>query len=99
MLRAVLISLLFIVSLIFVFQNQLIFLDEYTIYLDFFFYKIGEKTVPNSILIASSFILGFLVCIISIGIGTIKKVLKLESCKKIISLESSTSDKVEKIDQ
>ena len=46
MLRAVLISLLFIVSLIFVFQNQLIFLDEYTIYLDFFFYKIGEKTVP-----------------------------------------------------
>ena len=100
MLRAVLISLLFIVGLIFVFQNQLIFLDEYTIYLDFFFYKIGEKTVPNSVLIASSFILGFLVCIISIGIGTIKKSIKIgELQKKIISLESSTSDKVEKIDQ
>lgn len=100
MLRAVLISLLFIVGLIFVFQNQLIFLDEYTIYLDFFFYKIGEKTVPNSILIASSFILGFLVCIISIGIGTIKKSIKIgELQKKIISLESSINDKVEKIDQ
>ena len=56
--------------------------------------------MPNSILITSSFILGFLVCIISIGIGTIKKSIKIgELQKKIISLESSTSDKVEKIDQ
>ena len=48
----------------------------------------------------SSFILGFLVCIISIGIGTIKKSIKIgELQKKIISLESSINDKVEKIDQ
>ena len=55
--------------------------------------------MPNSVLIIISFFLGVLICLISIGIGTIRKSIKIgELQKKITALETNQNSEVKKID-
>ena len=99
MIRATLISLLFVLCVIFVSQNQEVFLAEFILSLDLFFYKFNNKDMPNSVLIIISFFLGVLICLISIGIGTIRKSIKIgELQKKITALETNQNSEVKKID-
>ena len=85
--------------MLFLFSKSRSFLAEFILSLDLFFYKFNNKDMPNSVLIIISFFLGVLICLISIGIGTIRKSIKIgELQKKITALETNQNSEVKKID-
>ncbi|MFL2685882.1 MAG: hypothetical protein ACJ0NN_00085 [Thermodesulfobacteriota bacterium] len=58
MIKASLISIIFVLTVIFIFQNQQVFLSEFNLSLDIFFYSFENEIVSNSILIIISFFIG-----------------------------------------
>ena len=96
MIRAIIISFIFILSLVFIFQNQNVFLTEFNISLDFFVFSFEERILNNAVLIVSSFLIGALITLVSIGLGTIKKSREIANLKKKISLTSVKNENEEK---
>ena len=91
MIRASLISIIFVLTVIFIFQNQQVFLSEFNLSLDIFFYSFENEIVSNSILIIISFFIGVIICLISMGITVVKRSMKItELQKKIASIESKS---------
>lgn len=91
MIKASLISIIFVLTVIFIFQNQQVFLSEFNLSLDIFFYSFENKIVSNSILIIISFFIGVIICLISMGIAVIQRSMKIsELQKKIASIESKS---------
>ncbi|NSW97961.1 MAG: DUF1049 domain-containing protein [Deltaproteobacteria bacterium TMED126] len=91
MIKASLISIIFVLTVIFIFQNQQVFLSEFNLSLDIFFYSFENEIVSNSILIIISFFIGVIICLISIGITVVQKSMKItELQKKIASIESKS---------
>jgi hypothetical protein len=91
MIRASLISIIFVLTVIFIFQNQQVFLSEFNLSLDIFFYSFENEIVSNSILIIISFFIGVIICLISIGITVVQRSMKItELQKKIASIESKS---------
>ena len=75
----------------YVFSNQQVFLSEFNLSLDIFFYSFENEIVSNSILIIISFFIGVIICLISIGITVVQKSMKItELQKKIASIESKS---------
>ena len=91
MIRASLISIIFVLTVIFIFQNQQVFLSEFNLSLHIFFYSFENEIVSNSILIIISFFIGVIICLISMGITVVKRSMKItELQKKIASIESKS---------
>ncbi|MEL0080922.1 MAG: lipopolysaccharide assembly protein LapA domain-containing protein [bacterium] len=91
MIKASLISIIFVLTVIFIFQNQQVFLSEFNLSLDIFFYSFENEIVSNSILIIISFFIGVIICLISMGITVIQRSMKItELQKKIASIESKS---------
>ena len=91
MIKASLISIIFVLTVIFIFQNQQVFLSEFNLSLDIFFFSFENEIVSNSILIIISFFIGVIICLISIGITVFQKSMKItELQKKIASIESKS---------
>ena len=91
MIKASLISIIFVLTVIFIFQNQQVFLSEFNLSLDIFFYSFENEIVSNSILIIISFLIGVIICLISIGITVVQRSMKItELQKKIASIESKS---------
>ena len=91
MIKASLISIIFVLTVIFIFQNQQVFLSEFNLSLDIFFYSFENEIVSNSILIIISFFIGVIICLISMGITIIQRSMKItELQKKIASIESKS---------
>jgi|TARA_B100001540_G_scaffold266785_1_gene248012 hypothetical protein len=91
MIKASLISIIFVLTVIFIFQNQQVFLSEFNLSLDIFFYSFENEIVSNSILIIISFFIGVIICLISMGITVVKRSMKItELQKKIASIESKS---------
>ena len=91
MIKASLISIIFVLTVIFIFQNQQVFLSEFNLSLDIFFYSFENEIVSNSILIIISFFIGVIICLISMGITVIQRSIKIsELQKKIASIESKS---------
>lgn len=91
MIKASLISIIFVLTVIFIFQNQQVFLSEFNLSLDIFFYSFENEIVSNSILIIISFFIGVIICLISIGITVVQRSMKItELQKKIASIESKS---------
>jgi len=91
MIKASLISIIFVLTVIFIFQNQQVFLSEFNLSLDIFFYSFENEIVSNSILIIISFFIGVIICLISMGITVVQRSMKIsELQKKIASIESKS---------
>ena len=91
MIKASLISIIFVLTVIFIFQNQQVFLSEFNLSLDVFFYSFENEIVSNSLLIIISFFIGVILCLISMGITVVQKSMKItELQKKIASIESKS---------
>ncbi len=91
MIKASLISIIFVLTVIFIFQNQQVFLSEFNLSLDVFFYSFENEIVSNSLLIIISFFIGVILCLISMGITIVQKSMKItELQKKITSIESKS---------
>ena len=91
MIKASLISIIFVLTVIFIFQNQQVFLSEFNLSLDIFFYSFENEIVSNSILIIISFFIGVIICLISMGITIVQRSMKItELQKKIASIESKS---------
>lgn len=91
MIKASLISIIFFLTLIFIFQNQHVFLSEFNLSLDVFFYSFENEIVSNSLLIIISFFIGVILCLISMGITIVQKSMKItELQKKITSIETKS---------
>ncbi len=91
MIKASLISIIFVLTVIFIFQNQQVFLSEFNLSLDVFFYSFENEIVSNSLLIIISFFIGVIICLISMGITIVQKSMKInELQKKITSIESKS---------
>ena len=91
MIKASLISIIFVLTVIFIFQNQQVFLSEFNLSLDVFFYSFENEIVSNSLLIIISFFIGVILCLISMGITIVQKSMKItELQKKIASIESKS---------
>ena len=91
MIKASLISIIFVLTVIFIFQNQQVFLSEFNLSLDVFFYSFENEIVSNSLLIIISFFIGVILCLISMGITVVQKSMKItELQKKITSIESKS---------
>lgn len=91
MIKASLISIIFVLTVIFIFQNQQVFLSEFNLSLDIFFYSFENEIVSNSMLIIISFFIGVIICLISMGITIIQRSMKIsELQKKIASIESKS---------
>ncbi len=91
MIKASLISIIFVLTVVFIFQNQQVFLSEFNLSLDIFFYSFENEIVSNSILIIISFFIGVIICLISMGITIIQRSMKItELQKKIASIESKS---------
>ena len=91
MIKASLISIIFVLTVIFIFQNQQVFLSEFNLSLDVFFYSFENEIVSNSLLIIISFFIGVVLCLISMGITIVQKSMKItELQKKITSIESKS---------
>ena len=72
-------------------QNQQVFLSEFNLSLDVFFYSFENEIVSNSLLIIISFFIGVILCLISMGITIVQKSMKItELQKKITSIESKS---------
>ena len=94
MLKAILVSLLFLMTIIFIFQNQQIFLSEYIVSLNIKVVSFENKTITNSLLLAVAFLLGVLICIITMGFSSISKSFKINQLqKKINYLEKAEKTK------
>ncbi len=90
MLKTIVIIFLFITSIIFIFQNQLIFVHTFPINFDMEIFDIDSNNISNSVIILSSFALGSLITLVLIGDSLIRKSLKNnELKKKIISMEEN----------
>ena len=95
MLKTLLINFLFILAIVFIFQNQEIFLHTFSVNYDMRVFKVSSMEINNSILMISGFILGSLISLILIGASLFKKSLKnTELKKRIITLETTDSKKV-----
>lgn len=91
MIKASLISIIFVLTVIFIFQNQQVFLSEFNLSLDIFFYSFENEIVSNSILIIISFFIGVIICLITMGITVVQRSMKItELQKKIASIESKS---------
>jgi|TARA_B100002019_G_scaffold253409_1_gene234930 hypothetical protein len=91
MIKASLISIIFVLTVIFIFQNQQVFLSEFNLSLDVFFYSFENEIVSNSLLIIISFFIGVILCLISMGITIVQKSMKItELQKKITSIETKS---------
>ena len=90
MIKASLISIIFVLTVIFIFQNQQVFLSEFNLSLDIFFYSFENEIVSNSILIIISFFIGVIICLISMGITVIQRSMKITELQKIASIESKS---------
>tara|TARA_B100001939_G_scaffold103065_1_gene88998 strand:- start:6027 stop:6317 length:291 start_codon:yes stop_codon:yes gene_type:complete len=91
MIKASLISIIFVLTVIFIFQNQQVFLSEFNLSLDIFFYSFENEIVSNSILIIISFFIGVIICLICMGITVVQRSMKItELQKKIASIESKS---------
>ena len=91
MIKASLISIIFVLTVIFIFQNQQVFLSEFNLSLDIFFYSFENEIVSNSILIIISFFIGVIICLISMGKTVVQRSMKItELQKKIASIESKS---------
>jgi hypothetical protein len=91
MIKASLISIIFVLTVVFIFQNQQVFLSEFNLSLDVFFYSFENEIVSNSLLIIISFFIGVVLCLISMGITIVQKSMKItELQKKITSIESKS---------
>ena len=91
MIKASLISIIFVLTVIFIFQNQQVFLSEFNLSLDVFFYSFENEIVSNSLLIIISFFIGVIICLISMGLTIVQKSMKInELQKKITSIESKS---------
>ena len=94
MIKALSVSILFILVIAFVFQNQEIFLHEFLIAYDIKISSFDNKSVSNSLLLAGSFLLGVVICLVSIGLSSISKSVKInELKKKINTLEKAALSK------
>ena len=91
MLKTLLIILLFIASITFIFQNQLIFIHTFSINYDMKIFQITDIQMNNSILMISAFILGSLISLILIGSSLYRKSLKNNELKKQIAVLESGS--------
>ena len=92
MLKTIFIILIFIVTITFIFQNQSIFIHNFSINYDLKLFKINDIPINNSILMISSFILGALISLVLIGSNLYKKSIKNnELKKKIIAIENNQS--------
>ena len=90
MLKTIVIIFLFITSIIFIFQNQLVFVHTFPINFDMEIFDIDSNNISNSVIILSSFALGSLITLVLIGDSLIRKSLKNnELKKKIISMEEN----------
>jgi uncharacterized membrane protein YciS (DUF1049 family) len=95
MLKTILIIFLFIFAIVFIFQNQQIFLHTFSVNYDMRVFEVSSIEINNSILMISAFVLGSLISLILIGASLFKKSLKnTELKKKIIALETTDSRKV-----
>ncbi len=91
MIKASLISIIFVLTVVFIFQNQQVFLSEFNLSLDVFFYSFENEIVSNSLLIIVSFFIGVILCLISMGITIVQKSMRItELQKKITSIESKS---------
>jgi len=94
MLKTILIIFIFIITITFIFQNQLIFVHVFSINYDMKLFKLSDLEINNSVLMISSFVLGSLISIILIGSSLYRKSLRNnELKKKIIELENSEISK------
>lgn len=91
MIKASLISIIFVLTVIFIFQNQQVFLSEFNLSLDVFFYSFENEIVSNSLLIIISFFIGVILCLISMGITIVQKSMKISELQKKITLIESKS--------
>ena len=94
MLKTILIIFIFIITITFILQNQLIFVHVFSINYDMKLFKLSDLEINNSVLMISSFVLGSLISIILIGSSLYRKSLRSnELKKKIIELENSEISK------
>ena len=91
MIKASLISIIFVLTVVFIFQNQQVFLSEFNLSLDVFFYSFENEIVSNSLLIIISFFIGVILCLISMGITIVQKSMKISELQKKITLIESKS--------
>ena len=97
MIRAILICILFVLGIAFIFQNEEIFLHEFRVHYKAILMIFDDQPVSNSLLLVASFLFGVIVCLVSIGLSSISKSMKInELQKKINILEKTTSSKEDK---
>ena len=94
MIKTVLISTLFLLGVVFVFQNQEVVLNEFFITYDIKIFSFENQPLSNYWLLIIAFLLGVLICLISMGVSLISKSLKInELQKKINALEQVSTSK------
>lgn len=88
MLKTLIVIILFITSIAFIFQNQIIFIHIFPINFDMKAFNINNVEVHNSVIMLSAFVLGCLITLILIGDSLVRKSLMYnELKKKIIAIE------------
>ena len=94
MLKAIIISSLFLLGIVFVFQNQELFLKEFLVNFDITIFSFQDRPITNSFLLAAAFLLGVFISLISMGFSSISKSFKINQLqKKINSMEKHTLNK------
>ncbi|MEE2702287.1 MAG: LapA family protein [Thermodesulfobacteriota bacterium] len=94
MIKTVLISILFLLGIVFIFQNQEVILSEFFIAYDIKVFSFENQSLSNYWLLIIAFLLGVLICLISMGVSLVSKSLKInELQKKINTLEQVPASK------
>ena len=94
MLKAIIISSLFLLGIVFVFQNQELFLKEFLVNFDITIFSFQDRPITSSFLLAAAFLLGVFISLISMGFSSISKSFKINQLqKKINSMEKNTLNK------
>ncbi len=85
MIKTVLISTLFLLGVVFIFQNQEVILNEFFITYDIKIFSFENQPLSNYWLLMIAFLLGVLICLITMGVSLISKSLKINELQKKIN--------------